>query len=50
MLPFLGHGDSGAERGVKLALIGQYDISFRRCAANHLTDHSLNPDAQQQRA
>jgi mitochondrial GTPase 1 len=22
MLPFLGHGDRGAERGVKLALIG----------------------------
>lgn len=23
MLPFLGHGDRGAERGVKLALIGE---------------------------
>jgi hypothetical protein len=24
MLPFLGHGDRGAERGVKLALIGVF--------------------------
>ena len=24
MLPFLGRGDKGAERGVKLALIGMY--------------------------
>jgi hypothetical protein len=28
MLPFLGHGDKGAERGVKLALIGANGLSF----------------------
>jgi hypothetical protein len=26
MLPFLGRGDRGAERGVKLALIGNMDF------------------------
>ena len=26
MLPFLGHGDTGAERGAKLALIGELPL------------------------
>lgn len=28
MLPFLGHGDRGAERGVKLALIGELSFNL----------------------
>lgn len=30
MLPFLGRGDKGAERGVKLALIGQSSMFFEQ--------------------
>lgn len=29
MLPFLGRGNRGAERGVKLALIGKIDLIIR---------------------
>ena len=36
MVPFLGHGADGAERGLKLALTGRSNhcdlFSFRRCA------------------
>ncbi len=32
MLPFLGKGDQGAERGIKLALIGEYSTERWRSA------------------
>lgn len=34
MLPFLGHGPAGAERGAKLALIGNVRLPCAMCRLN----------------